>query len=81
MAVFEVPLIANGLSLLKLSAEERERGNPVPGNDKRNSVYRDSKYMGMQRGESPRESSETRSSKRDRPGYTKLMNFCDGADF
>lgn len=39
MAVFEVPLIANGL------AAETGAGTAILSNDKRNSVYRDGKYM------------------------------------
>lgn len=39
MAVFEVPLIANGL------AAETGAGKAILSNDKRNSVYRDGKYM------------------------------------
>jgi len=47
MAVFEVPLIANGPA-----AEIGEgKGNP-PCNDKRNPVYRNGKYIDATRGKS-----------------------------
>lgn len=69
--VFEVPLIANGL------AAETGAGKAILSATTNVALCITMVNTWMQRGESP-QSSETRSSKR-RAGYTKLMNFCDGA--
>lgn len=70
IAVFEVPLIANGL------AAETGAGKAILSATTNVTLCIAMVNTWMQRGESP-QSSETRSSKR-RAGYTKLMNFCDG---